>query len=107
MSHSDTRTKQGGDRPPGAEASRPQEIPKEGWLQIVKRGWAEAKADQVPLLGAGVAFYGFLALFPSLIALVLIYGLVADPAQIANQIGQLSGALPEDARKIITDQLQF
>jgi membrane protein len=54
-----------------------------------------------------VAFYGFLALFPSLIALVLIYGLVADPAQIANDIGQLSGALPEDARKIITDQLQF
>ncbi len=92
---------------PGGDAAKPTEIPKRGWLQVVKRGWAEAKADQVPLLGAGVAFYGFLALFPSLIALVLIYGLVADPAQIANQIGQLSGALPEDARKIITDQLQF
>jgi membrane protein len=92
---------------PGGEAQKPTEIPKRGWLQIVKRGWAEAKADQVPLLGAGVAFYGFMALFPSLIALVLIYGLVADPAQIANQVGQLSGALPGDARKIITDQLQL
>ena len=38
----------------------------------------------MPLLAAGVAFYGFLALFPALIALVLIYGLVADPAQIAE-----------------------
>ena len=61
----------------------------------------------MPLLGAGVAFYAFLALFPSLIAMVLIYGLVAEPAQIGNQVGQLGGALPEDARKIITDQLQF
>ena len=92
---------------PGGEAAKPTEIPARGWLQVVKRGWAEAKADQVPLLAAGVAFYGFLALFPSLIALVLIYGLVADPAQIASQIGQLTAALPEEASKIITDQLQL
>ena len=92
---------------PGGGADKPTEIPKRGWLQIVKRGWAEAKADQVPLLAAGVAFYGFLALFPSLIALVLIYGLVADPAQIASQVGQLTAALPEEASKIITDQLQL
>jgi membrane protein len=92
---------------PGGGADKPTEIPKRGWLQIVKRGWAEAKADQVPLLAAGVAFYGFLALFPSLIALVLIYGLVADPAQIASQIGQLTAALPDEASKIITDQLQL
>ena len=90
---------------PGGEAGKPTEIPKRGWLQIAKRGWAEAKADQVPLLGAGVAFYGFLALFPSLIAMVLIYGLVVDPATIANQVGQLTAGLPEDATKIITDQL--
>ena len=64
---------------PGGEAAKPTEIPKRGWLQIVKRGWAEAKADQVPLLAAGVAFYAFLALFPLLIAMVLIYGLVAEP----------------------------
>ena len=61
---------------PGGEADKPTEIPAKGWLQVVKSGWAEAKADQVPLLAAGVAFYGFLALFPSLIATVLIYGLV-------------------------------
>jgi membrane protein len=90
---------------PGGEAAKPTEIPKRGWLQIVKRGWAEAKADQVPLLAAGVAFYAFLALFPLLIAMVLIYGLVAEPATIANQVGQLTAGLPEDATKIITDQL--
>lgn len=45
------------------EAEKPTEIPAKGWLAIVKRGWAEAKVDQVPLMGAGVAFFAFLALF--------------------------------------------
>jgi membrane protein len=58
---------------PGFRADRPTEIPARGWLQIAKRGWKEAKADQVPLLAAGVAFYAFLAIFPALIAVVSIY----------------------------------
>lgn len=90
---------------PGEQATRPQEIPKRGWFQIAKRGWSEAKADQVPLLAAGVAFYAFLSLFPALMALVLIYGLVADPAQIAHQANQLTGAFPGQVRQLITNQL--
>jgi membrane protein len=105
VSQTDERTPERAKEVPGGEAAKPSEIPKRGWLQIVKRGWAEAKVDQVPLLAAGVAFYAFLALFPLLIALVLIYGLVVEPATIANQVGQLTAGLPEDATKIITDQL--
>jgi membrane protein len=90
---------------PGGKAERPTEIPARGWLQVAKRGWKEAKADQVPLLAAGVAFYAFLSIFPALIALVSIYGLFADPATIANQLNSMTAALPEEARKIITDQV--
>ena len=79
---------------PGGKAERPTEIPARGWLQVVKRGWKEAKADQVPLLAAGVAFYAFLAIFPALIAVVSIYGLFADPATIANQLNSMTAALP-------------
>jgi membrane protein len=89
---------------PGGEADTPTEIPPKGWVQVVKRGFAEAKADQVPLLAAGVAFYGFLSIFPLLLAMVLIYGLVLEPQQIADQINSI-GALPEDARRLITDQV--
>ena len=89
---------------PGGDADKPTEIPAKGWLQIVKRGWAEAKTDQVPLLGAGVAFYAFLALFPALIALVTLYGLFADPAVIADQVNSLT-ALPAEVRQLITDQI--
>ena len=90
---------------PGGKAERPTDIPARGWLQVAKRGWKEAKADQVQLLAAGVAFYAFLAIFPGLIAVVSIYGLFADPATIANQLNSLTSALPEDASKVITDQV--
>ena len=89
---------------PGGQAEKPTEIPAKGWLQVVKRGWAEAKADQVPLLGAGVAFFGFLALFPAVIALVTLYGLFADPATIAAQVESLT-ALPSDVRQLIVEQI--
>ena len=92
---------------PGGRAERPTEIPARGWLQVAKRGWKEAKTDQVPLLAAGVAFYAFLAIFPGLIAVVSIYGLFADPATIANQLNSLTTALPEEASKVITDQVSM
>ena len=90
---------------PGADADSPREIPRRGWWQIVKRAWKEAKADQVPLLAAGVAFYSFLALFPAMIAAVTLYGLVRDPADVAAQAKEIGEALPKDAARLLTDQL--
>jgi membrane protein len=55
--------------------------------------------------GRGVAYFGFLAIFPALIAAVTLYGLVADPATVAGQVGELAGTLPQEARPLITDQL--
>lgn len=91
---------------PGEDAEKPQEIPAKGWLQIAKRGWAEAKADQVPLLAAGVAFYAFLAIFPAIIAGVLLYGLIANPATISAQLDSLGNAVPAAAKDLINQQLQ-
>jgi len=90
---------------PGDKATKPTDIPARGWKQIVKRGWKEAKADQVPLLAAGMAFFAFLAIFPALIAIVSIYGLFADPATITTQLKSLTEALPPEARQVIIDQV--
>jgi membrane protein len=91
---------------PGGDAQKPTEIPARGWLQIAKRGWKESKTDQVPLLAAGLAYYGFMAIFPALLACVLLYGLFADPTQVATQIGNLAKPLPAAARALIVTQLQ-
>ncbi len=90
---------------PGERASAPTQIPAKGWWQVVRRGWKEASEDQVPLLGAGVAFFGFLALFPALAAFTLIYGLVADPATISAQTQTLTASLPPEARTLLVGQL--
>jgi membrane protein len=67
---------------------------------------AEAKSDQLTLLAAGVAFYGLLALVPALIALASIYGLLADPANIARHVGDLLGAAPGEVRDLVRQQLE-
>jgi len=91
--------------PPGDDAKNPAQIPAKGWWQVTKRAFAEGKADNVPILAGGVAFFAFLALFPAMIAALTLYGLVSDPATGAGQISSLAQLLPETARPLVTDQL--
>ena len=90
----------------GRGADTPQEIPAKGWKDIAKRTLKEVKADQVPLLAAGVAFYVLLALFPAIIAGVSIYGLVADPQTVRDQINQLAQTLSPETATLIGTQVQ-
>ncbi|HEX8625982.1 MAG TPA: YihY/virulence factor BrkB family protein [Allosphingosinicella sp.] len=76
------------------------------WKEVLVRTWKEAGDDNVGLLAAGVAFYGFLAFVPLLASAVLTYGLVADPQTVAEHIRTLAKTLPREAASIIADQLQ-
>ncbi|HEY7605964.1 MAG TPA: YihY/virulence factor BrkB family protein, partial [Actinomycetes bacterium] len=100
----DPRAVAGNGRGRGAET--PQQIPARGWLDIAKRTMKEAKQDQIPLLAAGVAFYTLLSLFPAIIAGVSIYGLVADPQDVRDQIDKLTQMLSPETAKIIGTQIQ-
>src|SRR3954470_12863308 len=64
----------------GREAKSPHEIPAKGWKDILWRTYEEINKERILAVAAGVSFYGLLALFPPLAALVSIYGLFADPA---------------------------
>jgi membrane protein len=90
----------------GREAERPSEIPPRGWFAVLKRVKAEVKDDNVALLAAGVAFYAMLAIFPAIIALVTVYGMVADPNQVESQVGEFAKSLPSGADQLLTQQLQ-
>ena len=75
------------------------------WKAVAVRTWREIGDDNVSLLAAGVAFYSFLAFVPMLAAVVLIYGLVADPAEAAGHAQVLLQILPADAAEIVGNQL--
>lgn len=57
------------------------------------------------LLAAGVAFFTFLSFVPLLAAIVMIYGLAADPSTVAQHMQTIIGLVPSDAAKLIEDQL--
>ena len=90
---------------PGANADKPTEIPPKGWWQIVRRGLKEFNNDQMSLIAAGVAFYAFLSLVPTLIAATLVYGLVTTPEQVKSQVQSLSSVLPQDAASVVGQQM--
>lgn len=89
----------------GSRANSPTQIPVRGWRQVLSRAWHSSQEDNVSMLAAGVAFFGFLALFPALIALVTLVGLIADPAQITQQVQSFTAGLPPASRQLISDQL--
>jgi membrane protein len=94
------------ERDHGRHADRPTEIPRRGWRDVVARTRAEAKIDNVSLLAAGVAFYALLALVPALVAFVSIYGLIANPADVAPHVGDFFGSAPREVRELIETQLE-
>ena len=89
----------------GRHAERPREIPKRGWKDILWRVYSGLGEDRILMNAAAVTFYALLALFPAIAAFVSIYGLFADPSQIANQLDTLAGVLPGGGMEVIKDQL--
>jgi membrane protein len=61
---------------------------------------------RVVSIAAGVTFFALLAIFPTLAALVSIYGLFTDPGTIGAHLDRLSGFLPGGAMEIIGDQMR-
>jgi membrane protein len=90
----------------GRSADSPTDIPPKGWTDILKRTFAQVKSDNVPVVAGGVAFYVFLSLVPALLAVILVYGLVADPQDVGRQINDYITALPKEAQQTILDQLR-
>ena len=101
----DTTLPRGGAQERGREARRPGEIPRKGWKDVLWRVKNQVKEDKLSIIAAGVAFYGLLAIFPALIALVSIYGLAFDPRQVEEQFSAMARVLPPDAANVILGQL--
>jgi membrane protein len=99
-------TERDGDARHNGRVNRPEQAPERpGRFKILKQAWAASQEDRLPLVAAGVAFYAFLSIVPTLIAAVLIYGLVSDPSQVANQVETYASGLPTSAQELLTEQM--
>ncbi len=91
--------------PHGRDATSPMQLPLDAWKEILGRVWVKTGTDNIGLLAAGVAFFAFLAFVPLLGAMVMTYGLVADPKTIADHMHVIITLVPHDAAKLILDQI--
>jgi membrane protein len=89
----------------GRSATSPHQIPMPGWKDILVRSWEEVSANNIFLVSGGVTYAVLLALFPALAALVSIYGLLLNPAQVEQQVAALSHILPQESTQMIGDEL--
>lgn len=93
------------DRAVGVWADSPWRMPWAAWKQVLGRTWSQASKDNISLAAAGVAFYGFTAMVPLLGAIVLSYGLIAEPASVIEDMRRLMAVMPADAAKLVAEQL--
>jgi membrane protein len=72
---------------------------------VLYRTYQEINDDRLLALAAGVVFYGLLAIFPALTALVSSYALFADASTIGGHLGLLASVMPAGAFSIVTEQV--
>jgi YihY family inner membrane protein len=89
----------------GRDAPSPWKMPAGGWWAALKRTQKEMGDDNVGLIAAGTAFYAFTSIIPILAAIVLSYGLFAEPETVRSHVEGLFASLPQDAASIVRDQL--
>lgn len=79
--------------------------PTRNWVQAFKQVFAKIDDWNLGLISAGVAFYGLFALFPAIAAVIAIWGLVADPIVVDEQIGLMEEFMPQEAYGLIDTQI--
>ena len=76
-----------------------------GWWPVLKRVAQNVSANRLTTEAAAVTFYSLLAIFPALAAMVSLFGLIADPQVVADQINGLRSVLPDGAMQLLGSEL--
>ncbi|WP_437713806.1 YihY/virulence factor BrkB family protein [Sorangium sp. So ce448] len=79
------------------------EIPWKDFLNDIKQ---ECIKDKIDTVAASLAFFGVLAIFPFLLFAVALAGLVIDPAESAQLMGELYQVAPPAVATILGERLQ-
>jgi membrane protein len=84
------------------------DMPRAGWLAILKRAVREFKHDDITDRAAALTYYGVLALFPAMLVLVSILGLLGKSTtqQVLSNVGQIAPGGVHTFLKTVIDQVQ-
>jgi membrane protein len=88
----------------GQYAETPAELSRDAWGGVLRRTFAEFRADNLTDWAAALTYYGIVALFPALIALVSILGLIGESAT-KPLLDNLGSFAPGPAHQILSNAL--
>ena len=91
---------------PGRSASSPEGFGWAAWRSVLGRIYVNLGMHHLSIVAAGVAFFGVLAIFPAIASLVALYGLIADPGDVARNLGVVRPLLPPDAYGLLETQVR-
>jgi membrane protein len=74
-------------------------------VDLLRRVNASATEHDADIVAAGLSYYGLLGLFPALLAVVSIYGLIADPTSVEAVLTALVHTLPAPARQVVVESV--
>ncbi|MEQ8403932.1 MAG: YihY/virulence factor BrkB family protein [Oceanicaulis sp.] len=76
------------------------------YVAATRRAAGDAAQENLSFIAGGVAFFGFLAVFPALGAAIMVWGLVADPSMIEERLARFGEMAPPAAWEVISGQLE-
>jgi membrane protein len=90
--------------PRGDAARRPAKLRKRSWFGVAKRTVGEFSADNLTDWAAALTYYGVLSIFPALVALVSVLGLIGSSATqpLLNNVGSFA---PGPAKQILANAI--
>ncbi|MEE1928931.1 YihY/virulence factor BrkB family protein [Streptomyces sp. TRM 70351] len=94
-----------GQAPPREPAKKPSGLSKRTWKGVLKQTGKEFKEDNLTDWAAALTYYGVLSIFPALLALVSVLGLIGSSA-IQPMIDNVSSLAPGAVRDILTSMLE-
>ena len=78
----------------------------QNWWRVLRAFWRTTSERNLDLIAAGIAFYGMLAIFPAVAAVIALWGFVSDPGVIQTQFDLLATFVPEQAMALLEGQIR-
>ncbi|GHJ47072.1 hypothetical protein Cs7R123_44140 [Catellatospora sp. TT07R-123] len=90
--------------PPDAGPRSPAQLDRHAWWAALRRTVKETDRDNLQVWAAALTYYGVLSLFPGLLVLVAVVGLL-DDALVGQVLGEVTPIMPTAVRDILTAAL--
>lgn len=87
-------------------SSSPKDFSWRSWRHSLTEAWKAISDKNIGMLSAGIAYFGVLAFFPLLAAIVALAGIAVSPDEVQKTAIEISQFIPSDIHGLLVTQLE-